>query len=167
MTCTIYILAPKFMNSDTESKDDADYDAAISQVSDFFEYMRKNRKSVPDEERIANKDKFIKTVEELSNTYKIDVDLEEFSKGYVAHIYLDYGCYNGYIKKLLAMLFILADDISFLDGKKEDADMLFSFTYHTSYFPKRQRNNRFLIMYPMATQLSSHLFDFPDTVWNF
>lgn len=47
----------KFMNSDTESKDDADYDAAISQVSDFFEYMRKNRKSVPDEERIANKEK--------------------------------------------------------------------------------------------------------------
>lgn len=74
----------KFMNSDTESKDDADYDAAISQVSDFFEYMRKNRKSVPDEERIANKDKFIKTVEELSNTYKIDVDLEEFSEFYVA-----------------------------------------------------------------------------------
>ena len=27
------------------------------------------------------------------------------------------------------MLSILADDISFLDGKKEDADMLF--TYHT------------------------------------
>ena len=123
----------KFMNSDTESKDDADYDAAISQVSDFFEYMRKNRKSVPDEEIIANKDKFIKTVEELSNTYKIDVDLEKFSEGYVAHIYLDYGCYNGYIKKLLAMLFILADDISFLDGKKEDADMLFSFTYHTHH----------------------------------
>ena len=111
----------KFMNSDTESKDDADYDAAISQVSDFFEYMRKNRKSVPDEERIANKDKFIKTVEELSNTYKIDVDLEEFSKGYVA------------------MLFILADDISFLDGKKEDADMLFSFTYHTHHIFLKDR----------------------------
>ena len=110
----------KFRNSDTESKDDADYNAAISQVSDFFEYMRKNRKSVPDEERIANKDKFIKTV-------------EEFSEDYVAHIYLDYGCYNGYIKKLLAMLFILADDISFLDSKKEDADMLFSFTYHTHH----------------------------------
>src|SRR3712207_9225134 len=45
-----------------------------------------------------------------------------FRSGYVAHIYLDYGCYDGYIKKLLAMLFILADDISFLDGKKEDAD---------------------------------------------
>ena len=116
----------KFRNSDTESKDDADYNAAISQVSDFFEYMRKNRKSVPDEERIANKDKFIKTV-------------EEFSEDYVAHIYLDYGCYNGYIKKLLAMLFILADDISFLDSKKEDADMLFSFTYHTHHIFLKDR----------------------------
>ena len=85
----------QFTNSDTESKNTADYDAAISQVSDFFEYMRKNRKSVPDEERIATKDKFIKTVEELSNTYKIDVDLEEFNEGYIAHVYLNYGCYNG------------------------------------------------------------------------
>ena len=33
----------QFTNSDTESKDAADYDTAISQVSDFFEYMRKNR----------------------------------------------------------------------------------------------------------------------------
>ena len=105
----------------------------FTEADDFLKFIQKNRKSVPDEERIANKDKFIKTVEELSNTYKIDVDLEEFSEGYVAHIYLDYGCYNGYIKKLLAMLFILADDISFLDGKKEDADMLFSFTYHTHH----------------------------------
>ena len=31
------------------------------------------------------------------------------------------------------MLFILADDISFLDGKKEDVDMIFSFTYHTHH----------------------------------
>ena len=27
----------------------------------------------------------------------------------------------------------LADDISFLDGSKENADMLFSFTYHTHH----------------------------------
>lgn len=123
----------KFMNSDTESKDDADYDAAISQVSDFFEYMRKNRRSVPSKERIAYKDKFIKTVYELSNSFEIDADLIEFAEGYIANIYVDYACYTGYIKKLLAILFILADDISFLDGKKEDADMLFSFTYHTHH----------------------------------
>lgn len=123
----------KFMNSDTESKDDADYDAAISQVSDFFEYMRKNRRSVPSKERIADKDKFIKTVYELSNSFEIDADLIEFAEGYIANIYVDYACYTGYIKKLLAILFILADDISFLDGSKENADMLFSFTYHTHH----------------------------------
>ena len=51
----------------------------------------------------------------------------------IANIYVDYACYTGYIKKLLAILFILADDISFLGGSKENADMLFSFTYHTHH----------------------------------
>ena len=85
------------------------------------------------EERIADKDKFIKTVYELSNSFEIDADLIEFAEGYIANIYVDYACYTGYIKKLLAILFILADDISFLDGSKENADMLFSFTYHTHH----------------------------------
>ena len=82
---------------------------------------------------IADKDKFIKTVYELSNSFEIDADLIEFAEGYIANIYVDYACYTGYIKKLLAILFILADDISFLDGSKENADMLFSFTYHTHH----------------------------------
>ena len=77
--------------------------------------------------------KFIKTVYELSNSFEIDADLIEFAEGYIANIYVDYACYTGYIKKLLAILFILADDISFLDGSKENADMLFSFTYHTHH----------------------------------
>ena len=81
----------------------------------------------------ADKDKFIKTVYELSNSFEIDADLIEFAEGYIANIYVDYACYTGYIKKLLAILFILADDISFLDGSKENADMLFSFTYHTHH----------------------------------
>ena len=80
-----------------------------------------------------DKDKFIKTVYELSNSFEIDADLIEFAEGYIANIYVDYACYTGYIKKLLAILFILADDISFLDGNKENADMLFSFTYHTHH----------------------------------
>ena len=87
----------------------------------------------PSKERIADKDKFIKTVYELSNSFEIDADLIEFAEGYIANIYVDYACYTGYIKKLLAILFILADDISFLDGSKENADMLFSFTYHTHH----------------------------------
>ena len=99
----------------------------------FLKFIQKNRRSVPSKERIADKDKFIKTVYELSNSFEIDADLIEFAEGYIANIYVDYACYTGYIKKLLAILFILADDISFLDGSKENTDMLFSFTYHTHH----------------------------------
>lgn len=78
-----------------------------------MKFIQKNRRSVPSKERIADKDKFIKTVYELSNSFEIDADLIEFAEGYIANIYVDYACYTGYIKKLLAILFILADDISF------------------------------------------------------
>ena len=105
----------------------------FSEANDFLKFIQKNRRSIPSKERIADKDKFIKTVYELSNSFEIDADLIEFAEGYTAKIYVDYACYTGYIKKLLAILFILADDISFLDGSKENADMLFSFTYHTHH----------------------------------
>ena len=103
----------------------------LSDIDDFYEYMTEKRRCVPNKERIANKEQFIKTVSELSENYKINADLSEFDAGYISDIYLDYANYCGYIKKLLAILFILADDISFFDGHKADSDMLFSFTYHT------------------------------------
>jgi hypothetical protein len=102
----------------------------FTEADDFLKFIQKNRRSVPSKKRIADKDKFIKTVYELSNSFEIDADLIELAEGYIANIYVDYACYTGYIKKLLAILFILSDDISFLDGCKENADMLFSFTYH-------------------------------------
>lgn len=103
----------------------------LSDIDDFYEYMTEKRRCVPNKERFANKEQFIKTVSELSENYKINADLSEFDAGYIADIYLDYANYCGYIKKMLAILFILADDISFFDGHKADSDMLFSFTYHT------------------------------------
>ena len=103
----------------------------LSDIDDFYEYMNKKRRCVPNKEKIANKDQFIKTVSELSETYKINADLSEFDAGYIADIYLDYANYCGYIKKMLAILFVLADDISFFGGHKADSDMLFSFTYYT------------------------------------
>ena len=105
----------------------------FTEADDFLKFIQKNRRSVPSKERIADKDKFIKTVYELSNSFEIDADLIEFAEGYIANIYVDYAFYTGYITTLLAILFILADDISFLDGSKENADMLFSFTYHTHH----------------------------------
>ena len=106
-------------------------DAKVPTLDDFYDYMNKKHRCVPNKERMANKDQFIKTVSELSENYKINAYLSEFDAGYIADIYLDYANYCGYIKKLLAILFVLADDISFFDGHKADSDMLFSFTYHT------------------------------------
>ena len=123
----------KFEDYKTDLETDSSVTPAFTEADDFLKFIQKNRRSVPSKERIADKDKFIKTVYELSNSFEIDADLIEFAEGYIANIYVDYACYTGYIKKLLAILFILADDISFLDGSKENADMLFSFTYHTHH----------------------------------
>lgn len=70
----------------------------FSEADEFLKFIQKNRRSLPSKERIADKDKFIKTVYELSNSFEIDADLIEFAEGYTANIYIDYACYTGYIK---------------------------------------------------------------------
>ena len=56
-------------------------------AEEFLDFMRKNRRTVPNEKRIANKDKFIWAVSELSETYEIDADLIEDDDGYTASLY--------------------------------------------------------------------------------
>ena len=67
-------------------------------AEEFLDFMRKNRRTVPNEKRIANKDKFIWAVSELSETYEIDADLIEDDDGYTASLYMNYASYNGYIR---------------------------------------------------------------------
>lgn len=101
----------KFEDYKTDLGTDSSVPPDFTEADDFLKFIQKNRRSVPSKERIADKDKFIKTVYELSNSFEIDADLIEFAEGYIANIYVDYACYTGYIKKLLAILFILADDL--------------------------------------------------------
>lgn len=82
----------------------------LMSADEFLEFMKQNRRTVPNEKRIANKDKFIWAVRELSETYEIDADLIEDDDGYTASLYMNYASYNGYIKKLLGLIFILSDD---------------------------------------------------------
>ena len=56
-------------------------------AEEFLDFMRKNRRTVPNEKRIANKDKFIWAVSELSETYEIDADLIEDDDGYYSIFY--------------------------------------------------------------------------------
>ena len=44
---------------------------------EFLDFMQKNKRTVPNEKCLANKDKFIWAVRELSETYEIDADLRE------------------------------------------------------------------------------------------
>ena len=101
-------------------------------AEEFIDFMQKNRRTIPNERRIANKDKFIWAVRELSETYEIDADLKEDDDGYTAFLYMNYASYNGYIKKLLGLIFILSDDFSmFKANDNRDSDLLMCFTYHT------------------------------------
>lgn len=67
----------------------------LMSADEFLEFMKQNRRTVPNEKRIANKDKFIWAVRELSETYEIDADLIEDDDGYTASLYMNYASYNG------------------------------------------------------------------------
>lgn len=43
---------------------------------DFFSFMREHRKLIPNEKRLADKDRFINTVRKLSEEYEIDADMK-------------------------------------------------------------------------------------------
>ena len=63
-------------------KENYDDSENLMSADEFLDFMKKNRKTVPNEKRIANKDKFIWAVSELSETYEIDADLIEDDDGY-------------------------------------------------------------------------------------
>ena len=113
-------------------KENYDDNENLMSAEEFLDFMKKNRRTIPNERRIANKDKFIWAVRELSETYEIDADLKEDDDGYTASLYMNYASYNGYIKKLLGLIFILSDDFSVFEAKdNRDSDLLMCFTYHT------------------------------------
>lgn len=113
-------------------KENYDDNENLMSAEEFLDFMKKNRRTIPNERRIANKDKFIWAVRELSETYEIDADLIEDDDGYTASLYMNYASYNGYIKKLLGLIFILSDDFSMFKAKdNRDSDLLMCFTYHT------------------------------------
>lgn len=124
---------PTLEEIEAEMKKENLNDTAGSMTGEeFLDFMQKNRRTVPNEKRLANKEKFIWAVRELSETFEIDADLRESDDGYTAYLYMSYASYNGYIKKLLGLIFILSDDFSMFKAKdNKNSDLLMCFTYHT------------------------------------
>lgn len=98
----------------------------------FFSFMREHRKLIPNEKRLADKDRFINAVRKLSEEYEIDADMKEIDAGYVAALYMHCTLYSGYMKKLLNVIFVLADDFSVtISRENKNYDYVLIFTYHT------------------------------------
>ena len=125
MPCSYYI-------EEEMKKENYDDNENLMSAEGFLDFLQKNRRTVPNEKRLANKEKFIWAVRELSEAYEIDADLIEDDDGYTASLFMNYASYNGYIKKLLGLIFILSDDFSMFKAKdNRDSDLLMCFTYHT------------------------------------
>ena len=91
--------------------------------------MRERRKLIPNEKRLADKNRFINAVRKLSEKYEIDADMKEIDAGYVAALYMHCALYSGYMKKLLN---VIADDFSVtISRENKNYDYVLIFTYHT------------------------------------
>lgn len=108
---------------------------------DFFSFMREHRKLIPNEKRLADKDRFINAVRKLSEEYEIDADMKEIDAGYVAALYMHCALYSGYMKKLLNVIFVLADDFSVTisrENKNYDYVLIFTYYTHNVYLKNRE-----------------------------
>lgn len=125
---------PTFEEIEEEMKNSDFMDGCTDLMTgdEFLEFVQKNRRAVPNEKRLADKDKFIWAVRELSETYQIDTDIRESNDGYTAYLYMQYASFDGFIKKLLDLIFMLSDDFSMFSPKEnQDCDVLMCFSYHT------------------------------------
>ncbi len=124
-------LTAEELEEEMKQANTANYDDGLAEGESFVDYIEKNRKYVPNEKRIADKDKFIKVVTAFSQEYEVDADIYENEGYYSAYLYMLGASYNGFCKKLLDLIFVLADEFSFYQPKDKSCDIIFSFTYHT------------------------------------
>ena len=83
MPCSYYI-------EEEMKKENYDDNENLMSAEGFLDFLQKNRRTVPNEKRLANKEKFIWAVRELSEAYEIDADLIEDDDGYTASLFMNY-----------------------------------------------------------------------------
>lgn len=102
----------------------------LMSAEEFLDFMKKNRRTIPNERRIANKDKFIWAVRELSETYEIDADLIEDDDGYTASLYMNYASYNGYIRLRNCLSFTYSYIVKLLSSQASHSANAKSYYYN-------------------------------------
>lgn len=118
------------------------FDDGLEEGESIIDFIEHNQEYVPNEERLAEKDLFLKVVKDLSESYEIDADIVEGDISCVAHLYLQSAAYTGTLKKILSGLIVMADELDILPPIKGDVEctLHLSLTYHTHdiYFKGRK-----------------------------
>lgn len=108
------------------------FDDGLKEGESIFDFLERNRTTVPNEERIKEKVIFVKAAIDLAETYEIDMDIVEYDTRVVANMYLQSSLYTGTIKKLISALMVMADEFDIFPPKDgEDYTVNLLLTYHT------------------------------------
>ena len=108
------------------------FDDGLKEGESILDFLERNRRTVPNEERIKEKVLFIKAAIDLSETYEIDMDVVEYETRIVSNMYLQNSLYTGTIKKLISALMVMADEFDIFPPKEgEDYTVQLLLTYHT------------------------------------
>lgn len=109
------------------------FDDGLKEGESIVDFLERNQKFVPNKERLAEKDLFLKVLKDLSESYEIDADIVEGNISCVAHLYLQSAAYTGTLKKILTGLIVMADELDILPPREDDTEYILhlSLTYHT------------------------------------
>ena len=127
----------KFEQLNKENK----FDDELKEGENFLDFIKQNQTSVPNKQRIEEKDLFIRAAIDLAESYFIDTDIVEYDTRVVANMYLQSSLYTGTIKKLISALIVMADEFDIFPPKEgEDYTVNLLLTYHTHdiYFKGRK-----------------------------
>lgn len=127
----------KFEQLNKENK----LDDEIKEGESFLDFIKKNQTSVPNKQRIEEKELFIRAALDLAESYSIDTDIIEYDTRVVANVFLQSSLYTGTIKKIISGLIVMADQFDIFPPKEgEDYTVNLLLTYHTHdiYFKGRK-----------------------------
>lgn len=127
----------KFEQPNKENK----FDDEIKEGESFLDFIKKNQTSVPNKQRIKEKELFIRAALDLAESYSIDTDIIEYDTRIVANVFLQSSLYTGTIKKIISGLIVMADQFDIFPPKEgEDYTVNLLLTYHTHdiYFKGRK-----------------------------